>query len=225
MFPSRCRFALACLVFFAPALSVGESAVGESAAGERVVGAFSRGVLDGWQEKSFAGKTQYALVDTPDGKILRATSQAAASGLFKEITVDLGRTPYLHWAWRVGSTFKGNDERGKSGDDYPARIYVVVSGGLLFWRTRAVNYVWSSHQAVGEVWPNAFTGNARMVAVRSGEGDAGRWMRERRNVREDLRRLFGEDISHIHAVAVMTDSDNTGQAATAEYGDIYFAAE
>jgi hypothetical protein len=225
MFISRYRIAWLCLILFAPALSVGDSAVGEVAAGELVVGAFSQGVLDGWQEKSFAGKTQYAIVDTPGGKALRADSKAAASGLFKEITIDLERTPYLHWSWRVGSTFKGNDERSKSGDDYPARIYVVVSGGLLFWRTRAVNYVWSSHQAVGEVWPNAFTGSARMVAVRSGEGDAGRWVHERRNVREDLKRLFGEDISHIHAVAVMTDSDNTGQAATAEYGDIYFSAE
>lgn len=213
-FPSPCCVALMCLGLFLPAVQ----------AQELVVGAFSRGELDSWKEKVFSGKTGYAIVELPTGKALRATSTAAASGLFKEITVDLEQTPYLHWSWRIGSTFKGNDERSKAGDDYPARVYVVVSGGLLFWRTRAVNYVWSSHQAEGAEWPNAFTDNARMVAVRSGVADVGRWVQERRNVREDLRRLFGEDISHIHAVAVMTDSDNTGQAAMAEYGDIYFSA-
>ncbi len=189
------------------------------------IGRFSAGELDGWEEKSFVGNTRYEIVDMPQGKTLYARARKSASGMFKKVRIDLTRTPWLHWSWRVDETFAGNDERSKAGDDYPARIYVVVDGGMFFWRTRAVNYVWSSNQPVGTSWPNAFTGNAMMVAVRSGAVDAGRWVQERRNVREDLKRLFGKDFTHIDAVAVMTDSDNTGQSASAFYGDIYFAGE
>lgn len=189
------------------------------------IGNFSAGDLSGWEEKSFVDSTHYKIIDTQQGKALHASTQNSASGLFKTITVDLTRTPYLHWSWRVDKTFSGNDERSKAGDDYPARVYVVVDGGMFFWRTRAVNYVWSSNQPAETRWPNAFTGNAMMIAVRAGNADTGHWVTERRNVRTDLKRLFGEDITHIDAVAVMTDSDNTGQGASATYGDIYFATD
>jgi hypothetical protein len=117
------------------------------------------------------------------------------------------------------------DERSKAGDDYPARLYLVISGGVLFWRTRALNYVWSSHQPVGTSWPNAFTGNARMLAVESGPAHAGEWRHYRRDVRADLRRWLDEDIDAIDAVAIMTDTDNSGQHAIAYYGDIYFSTD
>jgi hypothetical protein len=196
---------------------------------EVVVGRFSRGDLGGWQEKSFVGHTQYQIVATPpnspQGQALQAQSQGTASGLFKEITIDLKKTPWLNWSWRIDSTFSGNDERSKGGDDYPARVYVVVSGGLLFWKTRAINYVWSSNQALDSGWDNAYTSNAKMVALRSGTAQSGRWLTQKRNVREDLKRLFGEELGEIHAVAVMTDSDNTGKSAAALYGDIFFSSE
>ncbi|NOX76787.1 MAG: DUF3047 domain-containing protein [Gammaproteobacteria bacterium] len=204
---------------------------------------FSEGDLSGWEEKSFEGNSQYTFVDKktlgaentdaakdalPEGKtkqVLRASTEGQASGLFKEVAIDLTKTPYLNWSWRVKNLFEGNDERSKKGDDYPARIYVVVSGGLFFWNTKAINYVWSSNQPIGSEWLNAYTGNARMVAVRSGEKQLGQWVSERRNVREDLQKMFGENIKKIDAIAVMADGDNTGQAATAYFGDIYFSGE
>ena len=188
-----------------------------------IVGAFSRGELAQWEEKSFAGHTQYTLVDTARGEVLKAQSQNAASGLFKKVEIDLTQTPYLNWSWRVDRLIEGNNEREKSGDDYPARLYVVVSGGLFFWKTRALNYVWSSHQPANTHWPNAFTSNARMVAVRSGDKRLGQWISEKRNVREDLKQLFGEEITRIDAIAIMSDSDNSGQSTTAYFGDISFS--
>lgn len=199
------------------------------------VASFSEGDLSGWKEKSFKENSQYDFVPSETiysnnvknsfqrGKVLRARTQGQASGLFKEMVIDLNETPYLNWSWQVQNLFQGNDERSKAGDDYPARIYVLVSGGLFFWKTRAINYVWSSNQSVNSEWPNAYTGNARMVAVRAGDKEVGQWVRERRNVREDLKRLFGDDISQIDAVAVMIDGDNTGQSATAYFGDIFFS--
>lgn len=188
------------------------------------VGQFSLGKLDGWEEKSFEGNTRYTLVEQAGRRVLKAESRAAASGLFREIHVDLNQTPFLNWSWRIENTLGGLDEQTKQGDDYPARIYVVASGGLAFWRTRAVNYVWASRLPQGFEWPNAFAGdNAMMVALRSGEAQSRQWVHEKRDVRADLRRFFGDDIRYVDAVALMTDTDNSQQRVTAYYGDIFFS--
>jgi DUF3047 family protein len=187
------------------------------------VARFSAADMSGWEKKSFFGETRYKLRKDGDKQALYAESRAAASGLFREIGVDLNRTPYLHWTWKVENLVNGSDERGKQGDDYSARIYVVFSGGLLFWHTRAINYVWSSREPQGSTWPNAFAANAQMIAIRSGPENLGTWLAERRDVRADYQRLFGSEPGKIVAVALMTDTDNTNSAAVAWYGDIWFA--
>lgn len=199
---------------------------GVTGAAETVrVGAFSARDLSGWEKEAFTGETAYTLVEEDGRWVLRADSQGTASGLYRKLSVDLNRTPYLNWSWRVANVLEGIDERTKVGDDYPARVYVVVSGGVFFWRTRAVNYVWSSHQPVGSTWPNAYTGNAMMMALQSGKAQVGQWVTEKRNVQADFQRLFGAAIDHIDAVAIMTDTDDSSQAATAWYGDLYFSAQ
>jgi hypothetical protein len=187
------------------------------------VGQFSNGELQDWKTKSFAGETRYQLVQQDGRRVLQADSNGTASGLYREITIDLERTPYLNWSWRVNNVLNGVDERTKAGDDYPARVYVIVSGGIAFWKTRSLVYVWSSNQPIGSTWDNAFTSNVKTIALRSGNGKG--WVSEKRNIREDFKRLFGDDIKQIDAVALMTDTDNSHQAATAWYGDIYFSAE
>ena len=88
-----------------------------------------------------------------------------------------------------------------------------------------MNYVWASARPVGTRWPNPFTGQAMMLAVDSGGAKAGAWVSHKRNVRDDLRAAFGDDVTEIHAVAVMTDGDNGGRSARAWYGDIFFTGE
>ncbi|MCF6323426.1 MAG: DUF3047 domain-containing protein [Gammaproteobacteria bacterium] len=194
---------------------------------ERLVAHFSGGSLYEWQEKSFVGNTHYQFVTDAGRQSLEATANGTASGLFREITIDLNKTPYLNWSWWVDDVLQGNDEKLKSGDDYPVRIYVVVSGGFFFWRTRAINYVWSNSQPIDSHWPNAYTRRAAMVAVRSGVEQSGQWVSEKRNVQEDFRRLFGRDIDQIDAVAIMSDSDsdNSGGQVRARYGDIFFSSQ
>ena len=189
------------------------------------IGRFSAGDLKDWQTKSFQGETRYTFDENNGQRALFADSRSAASGLYREIQVDLNRTPWLRWSWRVDRVLSGVDERAKTGDDYPARVYVVVSGGAAFWKTRSLVYVWSSHQPVGATWDNAFTRNVQVMALRSGMKDAGQWVSEKRNIRDDFRQQFGEDIDYIDAVALMTDTDNSGQRATAWYGDLYFTAQ
>jgi len=191
------------------------------------VGQFSAGVLHGWQEKEFDGRTEYSFtLDEQTGKkVLQAKSHHGASGLFKEKRVDLNKTPYLNWSWKTSSFFKGLNENEKVGDDFVARIYVVVDGGYFFWQTIALNYVWTSSHKQGEKWDNPFTSNATMFAVEAGNKNLGQWQHYKRNVREDLKNLIGKGEQYIDAVAIMTDTDNAGQSATTYFGDIFFTAE
>lgn len=182
--------------------------------------------MDGWESKSFKGETQYELTKLDGMTVLRADSKAAASGLFKEQRIDLTQTPYLNWSWRIANRLAGLNEQTKAGDDYAARIYVVISGGLAFWRTRAINYVWASNTKKDRVWPNAFAGeHAMMIAVRGPEAPLNTWLHEKRNIRADLQKLFGEDIQSIDAVALMTDTDNSNKQVLAYYGDIWFSKD
>lgn len=191
-----------------------------------MVGSFSAGDLAGWKTKEFKGHTQYQIAKIDNAQALKADSDAAASGLFYEQKIDLEKTPVMNWRWRVENHLGKIDEQAKSGDDFAARVYVVKSGGLVFWNTKAINYVWASTSPKDKTWPNPFAGDhAMMVAIRSSGDKIGTWQTERRNIREDFKRLIGEDIRQIDAVAIMTDTDNAKGKATAYYGDIYFTAK
>ena len=61
-----------------------------------------------------------------------------------------------------------------------------------------------------------------MIVADSGSGRLGAWQDEARNVYEDYRRAFGEEPPLIKSIAIMTDTDNTGEHAHALYGDIVF---
>ena len=211
------------LLLLIPAITI---AMSPHAMAERVVvGNFSTGDLNGWEPKFFKGETHYTLTDNRGNKVLKAESNNSASGMVRTIKIDLKQTPVLHWSWKTDGVFEAVDERTKKGDDYPARVYVVFSGGLFFWKTRAINYVWSSNQRVGSQWANAYTANARMVAVESGSTKIGKWINERRNVLADFRHLFHEEPDSVDAIAIMTDTDNSGKTSTSWYGDIWFSSE
>lgn len=193
---------------------------------KRPIGEFSRNSLEGWEAKRFKGETQYRLQTIDGVTVLMADSRAAGSGLFKEQAIDLQQTPFLNWSWRIGKRLLGLDEQSKSGDDYAVRVYVVVKGGLAFWQTQAVNYVWAGNTKQNSIWPNAFAGNhAMMMALRGTEAPLNVWQHEKRNIKADFKQLFGTDIQGIDAVAIMTDTDDSGGWATAAYGDIWFSKD
>jgi len=178
-----------------------------------------------WEQEVFKNKTKYDVVSVDGKPYVKAVSNGSASGLVRRIDIDLTKSPYLNWTWKIENILDGIDETQKSGDDYPARVYVVISGGMMFWKTRAISYVWSSEQEKGAHWPNAFTDNATMVAVESGTENVGKWVTYKRNVLEDIKNLLGLDVTEINAVAIMTDTDNSKQSAVAYYGNILFTEE
>lgn len=210
------RFLLMLMILFCAMTARGGDSV--------LVDDFEEGLDPAWEEKVFEGKTSYSVEREDSGQILCAKSEGAASGLILEKEIDLDETPILAWRWRVDNILETGDARTRAGDDYAARVYVVFPHWA-FWKTRSINYIWANKLPEGEMIPNSFTSNAMMIAVRSGPSKVGEWVEERRDVHEDFRKAFGEGPPPVGAVAIMTDTDNTGGAVSACYDNIRFISD
>lgn len=186
-------------------------------------------------------ENRFDLVADEDGPVLRVRSQAAASTLLHPLDVDPARTPVLAWRWKVSAPVAGSDFTRKAGDDYAGRVYVLfdlplerlsfaerVKIGLA--RTlhgaqlpaAAIAYVWGNAQPTGASGSNPYTERVHMIVVESGPARAGKWVEERRDVAADFRAAFGGAVPRIKGVAVSADTDNTGEAVTAWFGDLRF---
>lgn len=199
---------------------------------------------DGWKPLTFKKierHTTYSLVRKGDRAVVKATSQASSSGLTREIMIDPKTYPIVEWRWKVTNVLQRGDVSKKSGDDYPARLYITFAYDpsrvgffkkaqyeavrLLYGQyppLGAINYIWESKAPIGTRVPNPFTDQVMMVVVESGSTRLNQWVTETRNVYEDFKQAFGQEPPMISGVAIMTDTDNTGESATAYYGDIRF---
>lgn len=184
-----------------------------------VIDDFENGLKPQWETKKFKGETLYKIVNTEHSWVLRAESRASASALIYRHQYDLKEYPILSWKWRVENTVKKGDETKREGDDYAARVYVIFPHWLPP-LTKSINYIWANRLPKGKHVPNTFYSKAIMVAVESGNENIGKWITERRNVYEDYKTLFGEEPPLAGGIAIMTDTDNTGESAVAYYDDI-----
>jgi hypothetical protein len=193
----------------------------------------------GWEALTFPRvprHTRYTVVPEDQKWVLRAESDAAASGLYRPLDLDPKVYRVLSWRWKVAGVLAKSDPRRREGDDYAARVYVAfqydpATAGvwerarfgayrLLYGRYPpgvVLNYVWESRLPVGTVLDNAYTSRARIVVVRSGAAEAGRWVTETRDIHEDYRRIVGGEPPRIVGIALMTDTDDTGERAVAHY--------
>lgn len=190
--------------------------------------------------KKIERHTQYEIVKDDSVAVVRAVSEASASGLTKAVTINPREYPIVRWRWKIENILDKSDVSRKDGDDYPARLYITFAyepdkvslgkklkykaGRALFGDIPigALNYIWDSKSPVGTVVDNAFTSFAKMIVVESGARRIGTWVDEERNVYEDYRSAFGEEPPAINGIAIMTDTDNTKERAVAYYGDIEF---
>lgn len=188
------------------------------------VGRFSSGDLAGWTETAFVGRTRYDVVPLGGAGplALRAEAQASASGYCRDIEIDLRRTPVVAWSWQMDRGPAGLDERRKSGDDHPLRLYFVHRAGLFGSASRAIAYVWSLGEPAGTAWANPFAREVMQLAVDSGTAAAGSMQHHARDLRADFRALSGIDVDRIDTVCLMTDSDQSGADSKGWYGDISF---
>ena len=197
----------------------------------------------GWKPLTFKKIpkwTTYELVKDGERVVVKATSDASASGLTKEVKIDPKDFPIVRWQWRVENLVQKSNATRKDGDDYPARLYITFeydpdkvsfgkklkfkAGQALFGDIPigAINYVWETNAPVGVILDNAYTDFVKMVVVESGPSKIGLWVDESRNLYEDYKKAFGEEPPMINGVAIMSDTDNTKEQATAYYGDIVF---
>jgi hypothetical protein len=206
----------------------------------------SNGHPKNWAPITFSkidNETSYRLVERPvrgdTTTVVKATSDGGASGLVRRKRIDLEQHPILTWQWKVTNILEHGDATHKDGDDYPARIYVLFDydpSNLGFFDrikyralkalgydqipTRALNYIWANRVEQGTILDNPYTDWVQMIPVESGPDQVGTWIREERNVAADYRDAFGEAPPPVGGIAIMTDTDNTSESATAYYGDI-----
>lgn len=220
------------------------------AADERiVVAAFSAlqpgsALPAGWVPQSVAGQkslTRYSLVTDNGVTVLRAESQAGASGLTRTLRADPAQTPWLRWRWKTETLIANADLRTREGDDFPARIYVMFDYPLeklsFLERSRlrlaralfdpdlpaaTLCYVWDGRAAKETIADSAYTGRVKLVVAESGTARLGQWVQVERNVAADFRAAFGEAAPAVQAIAIVTDTDNTGGSALTHFGDISF---
>jgi hypothetical protein len=231
-------------------VAIGLSVASAAGASGPALPAFSAmpagGAIVGWQPLRPAPKandTRYSLMSDAGVVVLKAEANQAMSGLIHSVRVDVRQTPLLRWRWKIGAPVRTADMRRKSGDDYAARIYVLFDypaeklpfgtraklklAETLYGQkipTAALNYVWDNRYPVGTIQPNSYTDRARMVVVETGDARAGEWVTETRDLAADFRAAFGEEPPDVVAVALATDTDNTGESAVAWYGDIELLA-
>lgn len=203
------------------------------------------GLPEGWEPllfKNITAHTSYRLVRDAGVTVIEADSRASSSGLIRRLSVNPLVHPVLSWKWKIANIYNKGDVTRKEGDDYPARIYVTFAYNadkvgswerikfnavkLIYGEyppINAISYVWASKAPQELITTNPYTDRVRMIVVESGPDKLNQWLSEKRDIAADYRKAFGEDPPHISGIAVMTDSDNTGESAKAWYGDISFS--
>lgn len=202
-----------------------------------------------WKVEQFDERiapTRYTLRQWDGVAAVEAQAKKSMALLARPLNIDLQKTPILCWKWRIDAVIASADMTQKSGDDYTARVYLsfAIPPDQLAFGTRmklklgraifghqvpdaALNYVWDNKHPIGAVQDSAYTDRARLFVLRSGNGEAGAWVQEQRNVPQDLRRAFGEDeakFAKLSGLAIATDTDNTGEEAHAGFADFRFVA-
>lgn len=198
----------------------------------------------GWRAMTlsrYKQATEYRLVADDGRTVVRASADASASGLIHDVSVDLKAFPMLRWRWKVNELIASADNTRHSHEDSPVRLLVTFEGDKSKWdfsdrlfatQLRMMTgaelpyatlmYIWENRAPKGTIIENAHTSRVKMIVAETGRDRLGYWIEESRDLREDFLRAFGEEPGRVRAVAVMTDSDNTGEKCHAYYGDIGF---
>ncbi|MFH1215116.1 MAG: DUF3047 domain-containing protein [Pseudomonadota bacterium] len=238
------------IILSAPLLLPSMLSAADDATGVIEAGKFSQTktldqLPEGWEPlrfKDIQSHTEYTLTQDNGITVVQAVSQASSSGLTRKININPQEYPILSWSWKVANIYEKGDVTRKEGDDYPARIYITFAYDekkVGFWEQvkfttikfiygeyppiNAINYIWASKAPQELITPNPYTDRVKMIIIQSGAGKINQWIHEKRDIVSDYRKAFGEDPPLISGIAIMTDSDNTKESATAWYGDITFS--
>ncbi len=189
---------------------------------------FSEDELDNLNVRKVRGadaKTQYFTGKNDKGNYLKAVANNSASGLGKEIEINLNNTPFINITWKVEKDLKGIDERSKKGHDYAARVFVVKKTGATPLSNRAMNYVFSSNENVNVFHPSPYTKKSIDYVLSTTKEHFNEWVTVKANVKEHFKKFHDLEINKINGLAIMADTDNSKLNSISYFQNIYFSAE
>ena len=168
-------------------------------------------------------KTLYTLGSNENGNFLKAVADNAASGLGKEIKINLKKTPILNITWKIEKDLSGIKEDTKKGHDFAARVFAIKKTGATPLSNRAINYVFSSNDDVGLNWPSPYTKKSIDKVLSSTKESLNQWVTVKANVKEDFKKFHNLDVNELDGLAIMSDTDNSKKKSIAYYQNIFFS--
>ncbi len=170
-------------------------------------------------------KTIYTLGSNDNGNYYKAVANNAASGLGKEIKIDLNKTPIINITWKIEKDLPGIKENTKKGHDFAARVFAVKKTGATPLSNRAINYVFSSNSEIGFNSPSPYTKKSIDNVLATTKDNLNKWITVKANVKEDFKRFHDLDVDELDGLAIMSDTDNSKMKAVAYYQNIYFSSQ
>ena len=170
-------------------------------------------------------ETQYSLGNNDQGTFLKAVSEGTASGLGKEMDINLEKTPFINITWKVEKGLDGIDEKSKKGHDFAARVFVAKKTGLTALSNKAINYVFSSNAEINEYWRSPYTKSSIDYVLSTTKKNLNEWVTVKANVKEHFKKLHNLDVSELSGLAIMTDTDQTKIKVISYYQNIYFSSK
>jgi len=168
-------------------------------------------------------KTIYTLGSNENGNFLKAIAENAASGLGKQLKIDLNKTPFINITWKIEKDLAGIKENTKKGHDFAARVFVIKKTGATLLSNRAINYVFSSNNEIGFNSPSPYTKKSIDNVLSSTKQNLNEWVTVKANVKEDFKKFHNLDVNDLDGVAIMSDTDNSKKKSVAFYQNIYFS--
>ena len=170
-------------------------------------------------------KTSYTVGSNENGNYLKAVADNAASGLGKEIKIDLNKTPFINITWKIEKDLRGIKENTKKGHDYAARVFAIKKTGATPLSNRAINYVFSSNSKVGENRPSPYTKKSIDNVLATTKDNLNEWVTVKANVKEDFKKFHDLDVNELDGLAIMADTDNSKMKSISYFQNIYFSAD
>ena len=170
-------------------------------------------------------KTIYTVESNEYGSFYKAVADNAASGLGKEVKIDLNKTPFINITWKIEKDLPGIKENTKKGHDFAARVFAVKKTGATPLSNRAINYVFSSNNEIGFNSPSPYTKKSIDKVLASTKDNLNEWVTVKSNVKEDFKKFHNLDVNELDGLAIMSDTDNSKMRAIAYYQNIYFSAK
>ena len=199
-----------------------------SLADEVKVFEFTNEELNGLEIRKVRGadnKTIYTVGSNENGNFLKAIADNAASGLGKEVKIDLNKTPFINITWKIEKDLSGIKENTKKGHDFAARVFAVKKTGATPLSNRAINYVFSSNSEIGFNSPSPYTKKSIDNVLATTINNLNEWVTVKSNVKEDFKKFHDLDVNELDGLAIMSDTDNSKMKAVAYYQNIYFSSE